>query len=143
MLFYKGFVYIFKFPIVFKLSIIVRIITKVYVMPQLMQHCIVLNQLPPTHSIGLSCFPASVSSFVYVDDTWQHTIHACLKIGTYPMVLCNLSQISLTQFRQYFNTMSECNPCSLFCLFSDIFIADDTCPLLSYSVKLFFLFAKA
>ena len=59
------------------------------------------------------------------------------------MVLCYFPQISLTKFWQYFYSMPECDPCSLFGLPPYIFVTDDTCPLFSNGINFLFLFAEA
>lgn len=59
------------------------------------------------------------------------------------MVLCYFPQICLTKFWQYFYSMPECNPCSLFCLLPYIFVTDDTCPLFSNGINFLFFFTKA
>ena len=67
-LFHKCLIHILNFPSVFKFSVIGRIITIVYVMPQFMQQRIVLNELAISNGICMSFFPTSVTSFVHTDD---------------------------------------------------------------------------
>lgn len=59
------------------------------------------------------------------------------------MVFCYFAQICLTKFWQYFYSMPECNPCSLFCLPPYILVTDNACPFLGNSINFFFLFAEA
>lgn len=59
------------------------------------------------------------------------------------MVFCYFAQICLTKFWQYFYSMPECNPCSLFCLPPYILVTDNACPFLGNSINFLFLFAEA